>query len=145
MADPEGVAARGVVPTEACSCVTDPFTGVPAELRLRPQKKGSVRHVKSASCGKEECTNRQSWLRLDCEKLPVQCSDTVEHGARRRPLRSCTRGRESTLEDAMSLYLTVLCGHCASLVRYLSAHVLMPLVRAFSYSLMAQTRVLLQA
>jgi len=130
---------------EACACVTDPFTGVPAELRLRPKKKGSVRHVKSASCGKEECTNRQSWLRLDCEKLPVQCSDTVEHGARRRPLRSCTRGRESTLEDAMSLYLTLLCGHCASLVRYLSAHVLMRLVRAFSYSLMAQTRVLLQA
>lgn len=45
----------------------------------------------------------------------------------------------------MSLYLTRLCGHCAILVRYLSAHVLIRLVPAFSYSLMAQTRVLLEA
>jgi len=68
MADPEGVPVGGVVPTEACSCVTDPFAAVPPELQPQPKKKGSLRKVDCPACGKEYWANRETDLCLDCER-----------------------------------------------------------------------------
>jgi hypothetical protein len=51
-----------------CSCVTDPFGAVPAELRPEPRKKGSLRRIQCPGCGKEYWTNRETDLCLDCEK-----------------------------------------------------------------------------
>jgi hypothetical protein len=69
MADPGGVAAGGVVPIEACSCVTDPFAAVPPELQPRPQKRDSLRKVGCPGCGKEYFTNREKDLCISCERI----------------------------------------------------------------------------
>jgi hypothetical protein len=55
-----------------CSCVSDPFSAVPAELRPEPHKKGSLRKVGCPACGKEYWTNRQDDLCLDCQKVPAK-------------------------------------------------------------------------
>jgi hypothetical protein len=58
--------------TGACSCVADPSSAVPVELRPRPKKRGSLRKVGCPSCGKEYWTNRQGDLCLDCEKASIR-------------------------------------------------------------------------
>jgi len=61
-----------------CSCVADPFSAVPAELRPEPHKKGSLRQVQCPGCGKEYWTNRQGDLCLDCEGDPAREQEPVE-------------------------------------------------------------------
>lgn len=55
-----------------CSCVGDPFSALPPELRHRPQNKGSLRHVECPSCGKEYWTNRETDLCINCEKVSAR-------------------------------------------------------------------------
>ena len=52
-----------------CSCLTDPFTSLPPELRPRnlDVMKG-LRKVNCPSCGFEYWTNRDTDLCIDCEK-----------------------------------------------------------------------------
>ena len=68
MASGENAEAGVAQETGTCTCVTDPFSAVPPELRPQPRKKGSLRKVGCPSCGKEYWTNRQGELCLDCER-----------------------------------------------------------------------------
>jgi len=65
MAVPDREKGRGFERPARCPCVTDPFSGVPAQLRPLPRKKGSLRRVRCASCGREYWTNRRGELCLD--------------------------------------------------------------------------------
>ncbi len=59
--------------TPLCSCMSDPFSGLPPELRPRPKDVLSgLRKVKCPACGFEYWTNRDTDLCLDCEKKGVQ-------------------------------------------------------------------------
>ncbi len=51
-----------------CTCVTNPFTALPPELRPRPRKKSSLRKVTCPGCGLVYWTNRTTDLCMECEK-----------------------------------------------------------------------------
>ena len=55
-----------------CSCLTDPFTSLPPELRPRnvDVMKG-LRKVNCPSCGFEYWTNRDTDICIDCENKGV--------------------------------------------------------------------------
>jgi hypothetical protein len=51
-----------------CTCVPDPFTSLPPELRpKRAPKKNSLSQVTCPGCGKEYLTNRSTDRCFDCE------------------------------------------------------------------------------
>ncbi len=51
-----------------CSCVQDPFTSLPPELRPKPvSKKNNLRQVTCPGCGKKLMTNRPTDRCFDCE------------------------------------------------------------------------------
>lgn len=51
-----------------CTCVPDPFTNLPPELRPRPApKKSGLRQVTCPGCGKAYMTNRSTDRCFDCE------------------------------------------------------------------------------
>lgn len=51
-----------------CTCVLDPFTSLPPDLRPRPSpKKNDLRQVTCPGCGKEYLTNRSADRCFDCE------------------------------------------------------------------------------
>ncbi len=55
-------------PAAMCSCMQDPFAGVPPEMILRPApKKNLLRHVTCPGCGMLYWTNRDTDLCIDCE------------------------------------------------------------------------------
>ncbi len=59
--------------TPLCSCMSDPFSGLPPELRPRPKDVLSgLRKVKCPACGFEYWTNRDVDLCIDCVKKGVQ-------------------------------------------------------------------------
>lgn len=52
-----------------CSCVSDPFTSLPPELRPRPKpKKSSLRRVTCPGCGLNYLTSRTTDVCIECEK-----------------------------------------------------------------------------
>lgn len=52
----------------SCTCVPDPFTSLPPELRPRPAAKNNgLRQVTCPGCGKNYLTNRATDLCFDCE------------------------------------------------------------------------------
>ncbi len=56
-----------------CTCVTDPFSGLPSELRPRPRNSmGSLRKATCPGCGLVFWTNRSTDLCIDCEKKGVR-------------------------------------------------------------------------
>jgi len=52
----------------------DGFAALPPELRLRPQKKSSLRQVICPGCGLAYWTNRSTDLCMECEKKGVKAS-----------------------------------------------------------------------
>ena len=55
-----------------CRCVTDPFAGLPPEVRPRPQPKtGNLRQVTCPACGLKYWTNRSTDVCIDCQKKGV--------------------------------------------------------------------------
>ncbi len=60
--------APSVEDEPTCTCVPDPFTSLPPELRPRPApKKSGLRPVVCPGCGKEYLTNRSTDRCFDCE------------------------------------------------------------------------------
>ena len=60
-----------------CTCVTDPFSGLPPELRQRPRNSmGGLRKVTCPGCGLVFWTNRNTDLCIDCEKKGVRQSES---------------------------------------------------------------------
>ncbi len=55
-----------------CSCVTDPFTSLPPELRPRKNTMGGLRKVACPACSLTYWTNRKTDLCADCEKKGVR-------------------------------------------------------------------------
>ncbi len=56
-----------------CSCMSDPFTSLPPELRPHPKDVLSgLRKVKCPTCGFEYWTNRDTDVCIDCEKKGVR-------------------------------------------------------------------------
>ena len=56
-----------------CSCMSDPFTSLPPELRPRPKDVLSgLRKVKCPACGFSYWTNRDTDLCIECEKKGVR-------------------------------------------------------------------------
>jgi hypothetical protein len=51
-----------------CTCMRDGFAALPAELRPRAQKKGSLRRVTCPGCGLTYWTNRETDWCIECEK-----------------------------------------------------------------------------
>lgn len=66
--------------TEKKRCCSDPFAGLPLELRPRPKKRSSLRKVACPSCGKVFSTNRDTDFCFDCEKK------NQDHKNRYRPV-----------------------------------------------------------
>jgi len=59
-----------------CTCMSDPFTSLPPELRPRPKDVCSrLRKVKCPACGFEYWTNRDTGICIDCEKKGVDLSN----------------------------------------------------------------------
>ncbi len=59
--------------TAGCSCVTDPFAGLPPEMRPRPKPKmGKLRQVTCPGCGLKYWTNRSTDLCMDCQKKGIK-------------------------------------------------------------------------
>jgi len=55
-----------------CTCVTDPFAGLPPELKPRPRDtKAGLRKVTCPGCGLVYWTNRKTDLCVDCEKKRI--------------------------------------------------------------------------
>jgi hypothetical protein len=50
-----------------CSCVKDPFSSVPPDMRPRPSR-SSLRKVTCPGCGLVYSTNRETDLCMDCDK-----------------------------------------------------------------------------
>ena len=56
-----------------CTCVQDPFTALPPELRPRSKKTmGNLRKVTCPGCGLVYWTNRATDLCIECEKKGVK-------------------------------------------------------------------------
>lgn len=56
-----------------CSCVKDPYTDLPSELRPKNRSwKTGFREVTCPSCGLEYWTNMEGDLCMDCQKKGVQ-------------------------------------------------------------------------
>lgn len=52
-----------------CSCVSDPFSSLPPELRPRPKpKKSGLRQVTCPSCGLNYWTSRSGDICIQCER-----------------------------------------------------------------------------
>lgn len=59
-----------------CSCMTDPFTSLPPELRPRTKDVMSgLRKVNCPACGFSYWTNRETDLCIDCEKKGLHFPD----------------------------------------------------------------------
>lgn len=59
-----------------CTCVTDPYASLPAELRPRPKETmGGLRKVTCPGCGLVYWTNRNTDLCVDCEKKGIRLPD----------------------------------------------------------------------
>ena len=65
-----------------CSCMTDPFTSLPPELRPRTKDVMSgLRNVSCPVCGFDYWTNRNTDICIDCEKKGVKPINTnIEAG-----------------------------------------------------------------
>lgn len=60
-----------------CTCVQDPYSSLPPELRPRPIKKNfGLRKVTCPGCGFVYWTNRKTDLCIDCEKKGVKLPET---------------------------------------------------------------------
>lgn len=56
-----------------CSCVSDPFAGLPPEMRPRPKSNtGNLRQVTCPGCGLKYWTNRSTDLCISCEKKDIK-------------------------------------------------------------------------
>jgi len=56
-----------------CTCVKDPFSDLPPDLRPRPKNTGSdLRKVTCPDCGLIYWTNRKTDLCIDCDKKGVR-------------------------------------------------------------------------
>jgi len=56
-----------------CTCVQDPFAGLPPELRPKPKPLGGgLRQVTCPGCGLQYWTNRPTDLCVACEKKGVK-------------------------------------------------------------------------
>lgn len=67
VAKKEDVTAGGAPPL--CTCIQDPFAGLPPELRPKPQpKKSGLRQATCPACGMNYWTNRPTDLCIECEK-----------------------------------------------------------------------------
>jgi len=61
-----------------CTCVQDPFAGLPPELRPKPKPLGGgLRQVTCPGCGLKYWTNRPSDLCIECEKRGVKQQESV--------------------------------------------------------------------
>ncbi len=59
--------------TSRCTCIRDPFAGLPAELRPQPQpRRSGLRQVTCPGCGTSYWTNRATDLCIECEKKRPQ-------------------------------------------------------------------------
>lgn len=64
--------------TPLCTCVTDPFSGLPPELRPRSRNSMSgLRKVTCPGCGLVFWTNRKTDLCIDCEKKGVKMPESA--------------------------------------------------------------------
>ena len=55
-----------------CGCGSDPFAGLPPEMRPRPKlNKGNLRQVTCPDCGLKYWTNRSADLCKDCQKKGI--------------------------------------------------------------------------
>jgi hypothetical protein len=53
----------------SCSCIQDPFSLLPPELRPKPQpKKGGLRQANCPVCGLKFWTNRETDFCIECGK-----------------------------------------------------------------------------
>lgn len=60
-----------------CTCIQDPFAGLPPELRPRQRSwMDGFRKVTCPGCGSQFWTNRKVDLCADCEKKGVKLPDT---------------------------------------------------------------------
>jgi len=60
-----------------CTCMTDPFTSLPTDLRPRPKDVLSgLRKVTCPACGLSFWTNRETDLCIACEKKGVKLPET---------------------------------------------------------------------
>lgn len=77
--DKANPAAAGTGPI--CTCIQDPFAGLPPELRPKPQpKKSGLRQATCPGCGMKYWTNRATDLCIACEKKGVQNQGTGSGG-----------------------------------------------------------------
>jgi hypothetical protein len=66
--------------TPLCTCIQDPFAGLPTELRpTRLRKKSLLRKVTCPECGLVYRTNRAIDLCVDCEKKASNFHTRHEH------------------------------------------------------------------
>jgi len=61
----------------SCTCVQDPFSELPAELRPRQRSwKGGLRKVTCPGCGMKYWTNRATDLCPNCEKKGIRLPES---------------------------------------------------------------------
>jgi hypothetical protein len=69
----------GVKKPGACSCVSDPFSSLPPELRPQPKpKKSGLRQVTCPGCGLNYWTNRPTDVCIACEKQGVKAANSPQ-------------------------------------------------------------------
>lgn len=60
-----------------CTCIQDPFTALPPELRPRQKSTmGNLRKVTCPGCGLIYWTNRKTDLCVNCEKKGIHLDET---------------------------------------------------------------------
>lgn len=70
MQDKESKDKQGI-----CSCISDPFAGLPPELRPRPRpKKSNLRKATCPGCGLNYWTSRSTDVCMQCEKQGVKAT-----------------------------------------------------------------------
>jgi len=75
----ENVTAAGTPPL--CTCIQDPFAGLPPELRPKPQpKKSGLRQATCPGCGMKYWTNRPTDLCIECEKKGLGSPESAPGG-----------------------------------------------------------------